>query len=105
MAENTPEVPRGEVRIHWYIPDDLVSRYATNFIVQHGEHEFILSFFDIQLPILLGPSTEVKTQIEQLRSVRANCVGQIIIAAERMPELIRILQENLQTYLSKQEVE
>jgi hypothetical protein len=41
-----------ELPIEWYIPDDLVSQYATHIVVQQTPQEFIISFFesDIEQP-------------------------------------------------------
>jgi hypothetical protein len=49
-----------ELPIEWHIPDSLVTHYVTNMVVQHTPHEFIISFFDIKPPLIVGvPSKEV----------------------------------------------
>jgi hypothetical protein len=45
MAEK--ETSRILLPIEWHVPDELVTRYANNLLVQHTEHEFILSFFEL----------------------------------------------------------
>jgi hypothetical protein len=82
--------------IAWYIPDDLPSRYATNFVVQAGANEFMLSFFEARPPIITGSVEEVKAKIEQIESVKAICVARIIISREQMPNIIRALQSQLE---------
>ena len=96
------------VPIKWHIPASTVTRYATNFVVQHTEREFIISFFETWPPIILGTPEEKMAELLKIESATAECVARIVVAAERMPDLIRILQGNLDSYHSKlgdQEVE
>lgn len=88
-----------EVPIAWIVPDDLVTRYATNIVVQHSEHEFFLSFFEADPPIILGSREEALATIEQLGSLKAKCVARIVVAPKRMREFVRVLQANLEKYL------
>jgi hypothetical protein len=98
MAEQ--EIKGIYVPIEWHAPEDLISRYANNILVQHEEHEFIISFFEIRPPLLLGSPEEIKAKLEQTESVRAECVARIIVAADRMPSFIEALQGNLEKYLA-----
>lgn len=84
-----------EVPLEWNVPDDLVARYATNMIVQRAENEFLLSFFEVKPPMLLGNQDEIIEHAKQIKSVRANCVAQIFIAADKMPSFIDALQKTL----------
>ncbi len=84
--------------IEWHIPESIQSRYATNVIVQPGQYEFIISFFEAQPPFLMGQAEEDKAELEQLNAVRAECVGRIIVAAEQMPGIITALQTTLEAY-------
>ena len=87
--------------LEWHVPEDIVSQYVTNMVVQHTEHEFVISFFEVTPPLVLGEPDEIKTQLEQLGTVQAECVARIVVAASRMPEFVRVLQDNLENYLSK----
>lgn len=89
--------------IDWNVPDDLVARYATNMIVQRTKDEFIISFFEVKPPILLGKPNEIVEQAKYLNSVRANCVAQIIVSADRMPDFVKALERNLGKTLEKVE--
>jgi hypothetical protein len=96
VAEQEQEPPKvRELPIEWHFPGDITSRYATNLVVQSTEHEFTISFFEIRQPILLGSPEDRKIQLEQMKSVRAECVARIIVGAERMPEFVRVLQERV----------
>ena len=81
------------------------ARYAQNFVIQHSEHEFLISFFEIWPPMLLGEPEVIAKRAEAIKSVPARCVGQIIVSAERMPDLIRVLQDNMTQYLSSLRVQ
>ena len=88
--------------IEYYVPDHIQSRYATNLLVQNTEHEFTLSFFELQEPFLMGETPEEREQqVEQLKHVRAKCVGRIIITADRMPAFIDAMQKNLEKHLAR----
>jgi hypothetical protein len=99
MAEETSKESH-ELPIEWYIPDDMVSQYATNMLVQTNPHEFIISFFQLYPPPLLGSPEEQKAKLEAMTSVRATCISRVIVAAERMPEFVKVLQETLTRYSS-----
>lgn len=85
-----------EFILEWNIPDDIVARYATNMIVQRSEHEFIISFFEVKPPLLLGSPEEINEKLSKIKSVQANCVAQIIVAADKMSSFVEALQKNLE---------
>jgi len=99
-AEREPEKTRG-LPIKWQIPEDLISRYATNLVVQHTEHEFTISFFEAEPPILLGTPEERQAALEQISSVPLKCVARVTVSASRMPEFVRVLQNSLERYQSE----
>lgn len=89
--------------IEWTFPPGLVSRPATNIIVQHTEHEFTISFFEVQQPILLGTPEQNRAILEKMGSVQMMCVARVIISASRMPEVVEVLRKNLEQYRSAYE--
>lgn len=90
-----------QLPIEWHYPEGLKTGYATNFIVQHTEHEFYLSFFDFPPPILLGSEEQKLEQLERLESVRPSAIARIAMTPDRMEELIEMLQDNLSKYREK----
>jgi hypothetical protein len=90
-----------EFPIEWHVPDSIRSQYATNMVVQHTEQEFIISFFEMQPPLLLGNLSV--DDIQSLPSIRADCVARIIVARDRMPRFVEALQTNLQSAHSRSE--
>jgi len=93
MSEKIPQVQ--QLPIEWNIPDDLVARYATNMAVQRLENEFLISFFEIKPPIILGEPANIEEKLKELKSIRANCVAQIIVSVDKMPDFVRGLESNL----------
>ena len=89
------------IPIEWKIPDDIVSRFANNILVQQGENEFILSFFEVLPPVLLGSPEEVEAKLEEVEAVQAECVARIIVPAEKMLDFVRAMSENLDRFHSR----
>jgi hypothetical protein len=83
--------------------EEIISRYANNIVIQHTKHEFIISFFETLPPILIGEPNNIKSKLEKLGRVRANCVARIVVSVENMPDFVNAIQENLKKYQSKME--
>lgn len=102
MAEQKQsDSERIPVPLEFCAPDELVSRYATNFVVQHTDNEFVLSFFEAEMPILLGTPEENLARLESIGAVKARCVARIVVSPNRMAELLRIIGENYNRYQSR----
>lgn len=91
--KSTPQPAGRNLPISWNVADDLVSRYATHLVVQHGENEYILSLFEVRPPLLVGRPEETLEKLNQLDAIQANCVARIIVAADRLPEFAKVLQD------------
>jgi len=89
-----------EIPLIWDVPEDLITGYATNMLVQVGEHELYISFFETPPPLLLDPK-----EAEKLENVRAECFARIVIAPERMEGFIRVLQRQLDAFNEKKKAE
>lgn len=99
MREEQQPLPQEKlVRVEWHVPDTIVSQYANNVFVQQGQYEFVISFFETQLPMILGTPEENRTQLMQLESVRAECVARIVVAPDLVKQIIQALQTSLDTY-------
>jgi hypothetical protein len=85
--------PERTIPIVWDFPEDLVSGYATNMLVQVGEHELFVSFFETPPPLIFSPQ-----DAEKLEGVRAECIARIVISPERLGKFIEVLQQQLETF-------
>ena len=92
MTDN-PTGKQYAIPIEWHIPDNIEPRYATNMVVQNLEHEFIISFFDMQPPVLIGGPEKIERVLQETTSIRARCLAQIIVARDRMPGFIKAFQD------------
>lgn len=91
--------------IQWHIPEDVQSRYVTNVLVQPGPNEIFISLFEARLPILTGTPEENSAELERLGSVKAECVGRIIVAPDTVPGIINALQVGLESYRVSKEAQ
>ncbi len=82
------------------VPEDIVSRYATNIVIQQSGQEFIVSFFEANPPIVLGTAEESRATMERLGEVRARCVARVVVSPGRMKEFVRVFQDSLSKYLA-----
>ena|SRR5947209_19481006 len=91
--------------VEWHVSENIQSRYATNIVVQPIQHEFVISYFEAQPPIILGTSEENRAKYQELGAIRAECVARVIVAAERLPEFIEAMQTSLAAYRASKEAE
>lgn len=98
MADITKELP-----IDWIVPDDVRTHYANNIVVQHSEGEFIISFFQVLPPVIVGTSEETQQRIEAIKSVPAQCVARIVISPAKMESFINALTQNYTHYTAKEQ--
>lgn len=85
--------------VEWHVPDDTRSQYANNVLVQSTPHEIVVSFFEAQLPPLVGTAAENAAKIKEIGHVRANLVARIVVAPGLLPSIIDALQTGLDTYI------
>jgi hypothetical protein len=99
MSEEMEQQQSDEITlsVDWHFPEGLQSRYANNMLVQAGPNEFVISFFEMQLPALLGSPEDNKAKLKELGKIRAECVSKIIIP----PQLVQGFIDALQTELDK----
>lgn len=100
-----PESGVVQIPLEFRVQEDLECRYATNMVVQHTEHEFIISFFSVTPPLVVGPPEQRREQLAHVTSVPAEGVARVIVAASRMPEFVRVLSDSLETYLARDQEE
>ena len=81
-----------QVPIERHIPEDLPVLWSNNFVIQHTEREFILTFFQITPPILLEPTAE---DLDAIKSVRAIAVARIALTPQTAHELLEVMQTNI----------
>ena len=70
--------------IKWVIPDSIRTDHATHIVLQQQGSEFILLFFELQGPILIGTPEEQLAAHNQLDFVEAKCVAKLVMSMENV---------------------
>jgi hypothetical protein len=86
------------IPVKYVIPDEIITRYATDMVVQHSDQEFLISFWEIQRPVLLGTDEERKAQVQMIKFIENRCVARFAITPDRMQKFLDALKENVDHY-------
>jgi len=101
--ENKPLNPQQvEVKVHYRVPSKTPSLYAHHMFVQPGEHEVLLSFFEIIPPPLTANPSETELNVVKDAGIVAECIARISIAKARFPGFARAMQE-IVDFLAKED--
>ncbi|OGD19929.1 MAG: hypothetical protein A2Y69_09330 [Candidatus Aminicenantes bacterium RBG_13_59_9] len=87
------------VPLKFRIPENIVTRFASNIVVQTIENEFKISFFEIKPEIRLFPQSPQNAP----KDVLADCVASVIVTAEKMPSFISALQNHFDRFKKDKE--
>jgi hypothetical protein len=71
--------------IEWHLPEPGISRYATHMFIQRSDNEFILTFYEVQPPLIIGN--------ESVTSAQAESVARIIVSPQRMAEFVEMFRQ------------
>jgi hypothetical protein len=87
------------VKLNHIFPEDLKSNFVSNMIIQFRPDHFVLSFFEIWPPPVVGETKEEKDSIiNKIEHIDAKCVSRLVITPEKMHDFIRAMSENLREY-------
>lgn len=78
-----------------FVPPDLVTHYADNLNVIHTETEIIVSFLQLQPPILLQEKPDASMKVQ------SKCVARVVFSPAKMPTFIDALIKNWHRYTDK----
>lgn len=84
--------------IEWHVPDTVHNQYVHNVLVQPGKYEITLFFFETQIPPFAGPPEANREYLLKKGSVRFECVSKLTVAPQLVPEIIKALQEGLDSH-------
>ena len=102
MVDDKDEVR--QVSIKYPESDDVVAVWANNLVVQHTPAgEFIVGFYAVYPPILIGDAEEVKGRSEAITSLPARCVAKAVVSAVSMPGFVSVLERHMKQFQSGQE--
>lgn len=84
--------------IDLHVSDTIHNQYIHNVIVQPGQYEITLLFFEAHIPPLAGSPEENREYLIQKGSVRFECVSKLVVAPQLVPDIIKALQVGLDNY-------
>ena len=92
-------VVKKKVKIAHTYPDTLQSHFVSNVVVQHELDHFVLSFFEIWPPAILGETDEERRgAIQAIETVEAKCVARLVLTPKKMRGLLHTLGESVAKY-------
>ncbi|MCX5752198.1 MAG: DUF3467 domain-containing protein [Candidatus Krumholzibacteria bacterium] len=88
-----------KLRIKYNYPKELASHFVNNIMVQHQSDFFVLQFFELWPPAIIGETEKEKEEkLEEMTEVEATCVSRIVLTPSKMREFMKLMTENLQNY-------
>lgn len=100
MAPNSKkEIETKQVKVERKYPESLQTHFVTNIVVQHQPDFFILSFFEVFPPPILGKTLEERqAALEALDRVDAVCVARLVVSPQKMKEFAKAINDNIATH-------
>lgn len=89
--------------MNFRIPGRMPTLYAHHMLVQPGEEEVVLSFFEVIPPLVYGDNAEEQIREIEEGGVIADCVARITIAKKRYRSFVEAMQQILEPISSEQE--
>lgn len=87
---NDPEAVN--VKVNFRVPGRMPSVYAHHMLIQTGEQEMTLSFFEV-IPPLISADSEENVKLLQETGITAECVARITIAKRRFTAFASAMQQ------------
>ncbi len=91
-----PSIGNRSIPLVWIVPAGTLPRYANHIVLQQIDQDFLLSFFVALPPIIVGTPKERMAQAEQVTTLQAECVAQIIITPQRLQQFLEVFTGGLQ---------
>ena len=102
MSDEQTALSTKKIRVNRTFPQDLQSQFVNDVVIQHQPDHFIISFFEVHPPLVLGETEEEKQQIlDALDSVESKCIARLVVTPATMRDFVRAMGENLENYEHK----
>jgi hypothetical protein len=88
-----------KVPISWEVPEGMRVNFANHLLVTNQDGQFILTFFEVLLPIILEGEEE---KLKGLEEVTGTAVARLAIPPQQIPRMIEVLQKRYDHHLDKQ---
>jgi len=83
-----------ELKVSFRIPARMPTLYAHHLMIQPGEHEVLLSFFEVIPPPAVAKDADQMKKLQE-SGVIAECIARITIAKDRFPSFAKAMQDIL----------
>lgn len=93
MSDEAEKSDPVQVRLNFRVPPRMPSVYAHHMLVQPGEFEVVLSFFEVVAPIVVEKMDPEQLKALQDAGVVAECVAKVTIAKDRFRLFTEALRE------------
>lgn len=87
-----------EVRVKYPYPEPLQAVFSNHSMIQHDEHEFVISFYQVFQPSGIEGPESVRKQVEEAGGAPARCVSRVVISRDRMPGVVEAFSKNLEMF-------
>jgi len=102
MPDEQTALPTKKIRVNRTFPQDLQSHFVNDVVIQHQPDHFIISFFEMWFPPVVGETEEEKQQVlDAIDSIESKCVARLVVTPAKMQEFVRAMAENLESYEHK----
>lgn len=80
------------IKVNFRIPTRMPGLYAHHMLVQPGEQEVTISFFEVIPPLFQGDNEEQLKKIQEV-GLTAECIARIIVSNNRFPGFAAAMQQ------------
>ncbi|MFQ5879008.1 MAG: DUF3467 domain-containing protein [Dehalococcoidia bacterium] len=98
QGQARPEAGGKAIPIRWEGMQEAPLIFANSLVVQHTEHEFIITFAQMQPPVALQPG-----DLERVEYIPARVTVRIALPPTRLKDLMDMLLRNYQKYTERME--
>jgi len=82
-----------QIKLGFRIPPRMPSVYAHHMLVQRGENEVVVSFFELLPPVFIEETPEERAESVQETGIIAECVARVTIAKNRFPDFAKAMTQ------------
>ena len=73
--------------------DGVYPLFANNVVVQIGSDGYVLGFYSVFPPIVIGSEAEINASLSAMKVVNAKCVSKILLSPEEAKRLATVLTD------------
>lgn len=83
-----------QIKLNFRVPSRMPSVYAHHMLIQPGENEVVLSFFEIMPPpVLPGQNLEERLKVIQQSGIPAECIARVTVAWATFPGFAKAMYD------------